>query len=76
MTTATRSTYARFGTLLGAVVSITRTEPARSNEPVTFTWSCNGCQARNSEFTEKTQAAKARQAANDHAGTCRALPPR
>jgi hypothetical protein len=69
-----RETYARFGTLLGAVVTLTRITDTRTQDKVAFTWTCNGC--RDHIPFSDASVVKVRDEANQHAGTCRSLPPR
>jgi hypothetical protein len=72
MTTGTmRETIARFGALQGAVVNLTRiTDRTNKSE---YVWACNGC--KDSSGLADPNLRPVRQAANTHAGNCRALAP-
>jgi hypothetical protein len=60
----------RYLNLGGALVVITATETGTRS---LVTWSCTGCQAQSPQGSKQDAR---RKAANNHAATCRALPPK
>lgn len=63
---------ARFGTLFGAVVTLTSEKTGIPDHETAYRWHCAGCQ-KNGTFT-LLGLDHTRNEANTHAGSCRALP--